>query len=116
MGCVLGLFDIVELVGETSESLGLNHLVHGVGAISRLSVTVAIIEFLLVASDSPMLLDLAGLIHVRLSVLFKVFGSAWGVHMHILSNGEVGIFDVSHSNYLIACTPDFRDWVIVNSY
>lgn len=62
--CVFVLFDIVEFISETSESLSLNNVTDMSRAVCALSVTVGIGKRLGVISYSPMLLNFAGFINV----------------------------------------------------
>lgn len=116
VACVLSLLDIVELVRQTCEGLSLDHGVDWVGSVSALSITVVVGVLLLVCRHSPVLLDLAGLVHVGLSIFLQVLRGWRSVHVDILTDAEVSIFTVPHSNNLVACATDLRDWVIVNSH
>jgi hypothetical protein len=115
LGGILVLLDVVEFVGQSAEVLGLDHVLHVLGAISALSVAVGGREFRFVVGQSPVLLDFARLVDMGLSVFAQMGRRVSSGVVHVLPDVEVGILSLPDSHNLEAGSSYFGEWVLPDS-
>lgn len=104
VGRILGLLDVVELVGETGERLGLDDVADVLGGVGGFAIAVALREAWRIVGHSVVLLNFPRLIHVGLTELLEVLGRGGLIRrqVDILSDAVVGI--LLHADAGIAMT------------
>lgn len=114
VGCIFIFFNIVKFISKTGKSLSLDHIIDMSWPICAFSVTVALWEWFGIIGYSPMFLNFAGFIDVRFSVFLKMLWCRWHFFfiMNILSDTEVSVFSVTHTNNLESSLLDIRYWIL----